>query len=96
MSLGPSQPEEQLGASRFAKTNFVIKKVVQEYFRDPLSYLFYAALLGLILTLLLGFRPNNGIYVILALLSLTQLLPWYRKEKPYIKRLWKQKPRKKT
>ena len=79
MSMGPKNEAEKVELSRFNRVSYITKKVVISYFKEPLYFLFYGTLTGVIISLLVGHRLPFELYIILAGLAVVQAKPYFNK-----------------
>lgn len=90
MSIGPQKDAELYGTTRFDKVRYSLKKAGEVYFERPFHYLFYTALFGVVVSLLLHSRPPLEIYIILSILFIidsVQKKPLLVEPKPKKKKL---------
>lgn len=69
MSVGPSKPQPHFEVSRMDRIQNATKKIIVEYFENPLRYLFYISLTGLVVSLFFHRNLPWEYYLITVLLG---------------------------
>ncbi len=76
MSMGPTT-KEKTELSRFDRVRFQAKRTAEEYFKNPLHYLFYGSLCLTMLGLFIGLNFAWQYYVILSILAAIKLFNYF-------------------
>jgi len=69
MSMGPQIKEEIIETSKIEKVFISTKKVTNEFFHDPIHYIFYISLIIIIGSLFFGLFYSWQLYVIVGFLG---------------------------
>lgn len=64
MSVGPAEKKEGFGTSTVEKVSVSTKVLITGYFKDPLYYIFYASLSGIIVGLFCHIIFSVDLYLI--------------------------------
>jgi len=67
--MGPTKPQPHFEVSKMDRIQNAAKKVITAYFEDPLHYLFYIGLLGLMVTTISRHNPAYSYWLIMGLLT---------------------------
>jgi hypothetical protein len=81
MSIGPTLPEDSFKTSVPARASLAAKKTLSAFYGDPLHYIFYGSLTGIILGLFLKKSFPLELYAILLLLAAVKLYRFYKPSK---------------
>lgn len=77
MSMGPNEEELQIKTAVFDRVTNIVKKTTELYFENPLHYLFYTTLLGMVVALLLNKQLPWQLYFATSVFGTIQLYRYF-------------------
>ena len=80
MSIGKSPTKEKIDIKTFDKIRYTTKKVVENFFKEPLYYLFYIMMVATIIGLFFGKCFSWQYYFILIVLSANEIYNKFMKK----------------
>lgn len=74
MSIGPSMKEENINATPLQKASHSVKKTISVFFLNPLHYIFYSSLVGIIVGLFFNIVFSFTLYCTVGILGLIEMI----------------------
>lgn len=69
MAIGPSKPQPNFEVSRMDRIQNATKRLITAYFENPLHYVFYITLIGMIVLIARFGRAPGQLWLVMGLLT---------------------------